>query len=243
MHIRKMKLTVLLAGLALTLAASAHAANLVTNGSFESLTSGTGQLGYNTNATDWTTNGYNFVFGPGEADNSGVTGQYGNLQLWGPNNGSANGLPATSPDGGNFVAADGAYGVAPISQTINGLTAGHNYTVSFWWAGAQQFGFTGATTENWTVSLGGQSFTTATVNNVNHGFTGWQKQSFTYTATSSSEVLSFLAYGTPSGVPPFSVLDGVSLNAATPEPGSLILLASGVLGSVGSLRMKKFLRR
>ena len=73
-------------------------ADLVTNGDFEEITNGGGQLGFNTNATDWTsaTTSYNFSFTPGSADTTGVTGQYGNLQLWGPNNGSANGLPATS---------------------------------------------------------------------------------------------------------------------------------------------------
>ena len=90
--------------------AGAEAGNLVTNGGFESLTSGYGQLGYNTDATDWSVSGpgssYTFVFAPGTADTTGSNGQYGNLSLWGPNNGSANGLPASSPAGGNFIGMD-----------------------------------------------------------------------------------------------------------------------------------------
>jgi len=86
-----------------------------------------------------------------------VTGQYGNLKLWGPNDGSANGLPASSPDGFNYVGADGAFQVGAISQTITGLTVVAQYTVGFWWGAAQQDGFTGATTEQWQVSLGGQT--------------------------------------------------------------------------------------
>ena len=227
----------------LTLAISipAVANNLVVNGDFEATTNGPNfQFDNNTVATGWTSSGYNFIFAPGAADTTGATGQYGNLQLWGPNNGSNNGLPATSPTGGNFVAADGAFEVAPIQQTINGLTAGNSYTVSFWWAGAQQSGFTGATTEQWQVSLGAQTQSTVVLNNASHGFTGWQSQSFTYTATSSSEVLSFLAVGTPAGVPPFSLLDGVTLNAnsTTPEPGTLVMLGSGLLGGMGVLRSK-----
>ncbi len=97
--------------------------------------------------TGWTTSDYNFVFQSGTADSSGATGQYGKLQLWVPNNGSANGLPASSPAGGNFIAADGDYIVAPISQTLNGLSPGQTIAVSFYWAGAQQYGFTGPTTE------------------------------------------------------------------------------------------------
>jgi hypothetical protein len=116
----------------LTFSVSARA-NLVTNGGFESTTNGAGQLGYNTNATGWTTSGYNFLFTSGSADTTGADGRFGNLQIWGPGNGSNNGLPATSPDGGNYVAADGAYEVGAISQTINGLVAGGSYNVSFYW--------------------------------------------------------------------------------------------------------------
>ena len=206
----------------LALAISAQATNLVTNGSFEMTTNGPGQMGFNTDAVGWTTTGYNFIFGPGTADNGGVTGQFGNVQLWGPGNGSNNGLPATSPDGGNFIAADGAFQVAPIEQTINGLTVGNQYTVSFYWGGAQQFGFDGATTEQFQVSLGNQSFLTAVLQNPTHGFTGWMFQSFTFTADNTSDVLAFLAIGTLTGVPPFVLLDGVSMNVVggtTPEPG------------------------
>lgn len=155
--------------------------------------------------------------------------------LWGPNDGSDNGLPASSPDGGNFVGADGAYDVGAITQTINGLTAGDTYTVGFWWAGAQQSGFTGSNTEQWQVSLGSQTQSTSVVDNVSHGFTGWTYQTFTYTASSASEVLSFLAVGTPSGEPPFSLLDGVTLYASAPEPSSWILVL-GAMGAAGGLR-------
>lgn len=216
-----------------SLAVPAAAANLVTNGGFETLTDGIGQLGYNTNATGWSTTGYNFVFHGTTADSEGSSGVYGYLGLWGAANGSDNGL-GPSPLGGNFVGADGAFSVGPISQTINGLTAGKSYDVSFYWGGAQQSGFSGAQTEQWEVSLGGPSQFTAIYSNPSHGFSGWMKETFTFTAGASSEVLSFLAHGTPDGVPPFSVLDGVSLNAtgAVPEPATWALMLSG-FGLVG----------
>ena len=58
------------------------------------------------------------------------------------------------------------------------------------------------------------------------------KQSFTFTATGPSEVLRFIAHGTPSGVPPFSLLDGVSMTAAVPEPATwaMMVLGFGVIG-------------
>ena len=228
---------VLLCNVPLLAVAAPGSPNLVTNGGFEATPNGGGELGFNTNATGWTTDGYNFLFTPGSADSTGVTGSYGNLQLWGPNNGSPNGLPATSPAGGNYVAADGAFIVAPIQQTIDGLIAGNKYTVGFYWAGAQQYGFSGPTTEQWDVSLGNQTFDTAAVANANHGFTGWMYQTFTFTADSSSDVLSFLAVGTPDGEPPFSLLDGVTLNHV-PEPTSLVALVAG-LTLVGVVRRRR----
>lgn len=203
---------------------------LITNGNFES--GDQGQINWGGHQlVGWTTSGYNFLFNSANVDNGGAAGMYGNLQLWGPNNGAANGLQA-SPVGGNFVASDGAFGVAPLSQTVNGLTAGQQYNVSFYWAGAQQSGFSGGTTEQWHVSLGNQTQSTAVKSNASHGFTGWQKETFTFTATSASEVLSFLAAGTPNGVPPFSLIDGVSMTSAVPEPEVLGMMGLG-LGLVG----------
>jgi hypothetical protein len=82
------------------------------------------------------------------------------------------------------------------------------------------------------VSLGGGTPQETTVlNNVSHGFTGWQSQTFNYVATSSSEVLSFLAVGTPTGTPPFSLLDGVSMNdVSVPEPTAIVAMFAGTIG-------------
>ncbi len=210
--------------------------NLVTNGGFESLTNGPGQLGNNTTATGWDTTGYNFVFAPGAADTTGSQGVYGSLTLWGPKNGSSNGLPATSPDGGNFVAADGAFDQGAITQTISGLIAGNSYTVSFYWAGAQQYNYAGGTTEQWKVKFGSQTQTTPVLNNSVHGFTGWKSAALTFTASGATDVLSFLAVGTPNGEPPFSLLDGVSVTA-TPEPGFFVA-GLGLMGLMAGMRFR-----
>ena len=213
---------------------SAHAVNLVTNGDFETTTNGTDkQAGFNTNATGWTTTGYNFLF-----SNIGSTsvGVYGGLSLWGPTYGVANGA-VNSPTGGNFMAADGAFSVAPISQTLHGLSAG-KYTVSFDWAGAQQTGFNGPQTEQWEVKLGGApSQFTSVYNNPSHGFGGWWHESYTFTVAAGDNVLSFLAHGTPEGVPPFSLIDGVSVQAV-PEPETWALMIGG-LGAVGMLLSRR----
>ena len=231
---------------AMAVGTAAGATNLVTNGDFELTTlAGSAEFGarYPSNQlTGWTTDGYNFVFASGAADDgTGAAGEYNDLQLWGPGNGAHNGLPASSPTGGNYVGADGAFGVGAISQTINGLIAGHKYDVSFWWAGAQQYGFNGANTEQWQVSFGNESQSTGVLSNADHGFTGWRQETFTFTATNSSQVLSFLAHGTPEGVPPFSLLDGVSLEAqgAVPEPASWALMILGFGASGVAMRRRK----
>lgn len=226
------------------LGASAYAGpvNLVKNGGFESTSKGTGQIGFNTEVTDWTSpGGYNFVFGAGEADTIGAKSWFNKpenppLTLWGANNGGANAL-AQSGNGGNFLAADGAYGVERIEQMIHGLVVGQKYVLSFEWAAAQQFGFDGATTENWSVSIDGNTFTTDTYHNANHASSNWMKETFSFTAKGTEGLLSFLAAGTPEGFPPFSLLDGVSLFAfvdedkqgSVPEPATWLTLLTGLV--------------
>jgi hypothetical protein len=225
------------ASVLLTLTLGASAQNLVTNGDFELTTNGPNkQLGNNTNATGWTTSGYNFLFAPGAADTTGAVGASGSLSLWGSNNGGAVTLPSSSPSGGNYVAADGAYEVGPLNQTINGLIIGNSYEVSFYWAAAQQQSFNGATTEQWKVSLGSQTHSTEIYHLPNHGFSGWMQETFTFTATATSSVLSFLAIGTPDGLPPFSLLDGVSMHAV-PEPSAYLM--AGVLACGAIFRRQR----
>ncbi len=230
---------------------AAQAVPVLLNGSFEqtSLTA-SGQM-LASNVTGWSTGSppssapttsYNFLFFPGTATTKGAaTSQYGQLYLGGTlPSGASNGFPATSPDGGNFIAADGAFQTSPITQTVTGLTAGIRYAVSFYWAAAQQQGssYNTATTEQWQVTLGSELHSTPIIDNPVQGFTGWMKQTLTYTATSASEVLSFLAAGTPTGQPPFSLLDGVSIIAVA-EPASWMTLLVAVLSIIGVAHLKR----
>ena len=221
---------------------SAKVTEFVTNGDFTT-NGGTGELGFNTTAAGWTVasppNSYFFLFNPQSgttsgtsADNSGAVGSFGTLKLWGPGTGSSNGL-TLSPDGGAFVGADPDFRNAAMSQTLTGLTVGQALTVSFDFAGAQQFNRTGPTTEGWAVSLGGVTQNTAQLSNVSEGFTGWRTASLTFTPTSSSEVLSFLATGSGGApLPPFALLDSVSATqgATIPELSTWAMMALGFAG-------------
>lgn len=245
MHTQRAIFTALVCTLALPHLAQA-ASNLVQNGDFELTTLTSSAQMTASNVTGWTTSGYTMLFLPqATVTNNGVTtpnpsgttadttgatvGGGGNLKLWGPGTGSNNGL-TVSPTGGNFIAGDGDGNFSgPISQTVTGLTVGNLYNLSFAWAAAQQSGFSGATTEAWTVTLGSNTVSTTIDNNATHGFVPWTQASFLFTATATSELLSFLAAGTPAGTPPFSLLDGVSLVAA-PEPATWSVLLVAIAG-------------
>jgi len=228
------------------LAFSAQAASFTNNGGFE-FNGGNGQVGSVTTLTGWTlpapSDSYTFVFDM-NADTTGANGQYGGLSLWGPGNGSANGL-AVSPDGGYYVAMDSAFqNNGPLAQTITGLTAGSTYTVGFYYAGAQQKGEDGATTDYWKVGFGTQYQNTDTLNIASLGFSGWNYASLAFVANASSEVLSFLAIG--SGVHPFALLDGVTVNftptstpTSTPIPGAIFFVAPALAGVFGFSRRKQ----
>ncbi len=226
-------------------AAFAQSTNLVQDGNFtqlsEQASTGFGSLYPSQTVSDWNTSGYNFVFLPNTADSTGAIGQSGNLKLWGPNDGSNNGFTATAPGGGNFIGADGAYEIGAVTQTLTGLKVGDTVALTFDWAGAQQSGYSGGTTEDWKVSLGGQSFTTPTVAPASHGFSGWMQQTYDFTVTSSTETLSFLAAGTPGGEPPFSLLSNVSATDITAHPAPLPVLGATPFGAL--IAAGAFLRR
>ncbi len=214
----------------LGLESRAQAGPILSNGSFESTTLSASGRFTTTDVADWTTSSYTFLVFPGTGQ-SGIGGGVKLYQGFSPDL-----MPATSPDGGNFVAADGAYQTGKISQTMNGLVAGQTYNVSFYQAGAQQQGYNGNTTDRFEVFFGTQTKYSDLLTNPSHGFQPWEKQTLQFTATSTSEVLSFLAVGTPNGVPPFTLLDGVSVTA-TPEPACLGLIGAGLV-AVGTFRRK-----
>lgn len=224
-------------------------ANLITNGSFES-NGGVGQLaGGITTLSGWTVGSttdsapYPSVYVvDSSADSTGFPGVSSppNLTVWGPGTGINNGFTGSS-DGGYFLGGVATYGQAPISQTISGLTIGGEYVLSFEWAASQLSNYTGATGQAWAVSFGSDSTTTTTSYIPSTGFSGWQTFSQTFTASSATQTLSFLATGSPA-VMPFLLLDGVKLEAnfaPVPEPSAFALLSIGIVGLAARYRSRK----
>ena len=212
------------------LAASAQA-NLVTNGSFEQVPSGSAAkdkfqtikpLGWS-----FSSGGLLYLDAPGTADN----GTY--LSVYGP-------FPKTSPDGGNFVEDDGAKNYqGSIFQTISGLNVGTAYALTFYQAAGQQAGFTGGTTEQWAVTFGDDRQYSSQYSLAQGGVGAWQAQTMTFVAKATSQVLTFLAVGTPNGEPPISFLDGVDLEVKVPEPATITLVGVGALGVVAAVRRRR----
>ncbi len=241
---RSLRMSLLWVAAMLLLGLSAPAAlaqtNLITNGNF-AITGGSQSFQFGTygpyspsgsaageSLAGWASTSYGFVFTP---TSTVATGYYGNLSLYSQTTTPSTSFNNASPTGGNFIGEDSAYNTTAITQTVNGLVVGRNYSLSFYWAGAQQTGFSGATTEQWQVTLGASTQSTSVVNIASQGFSGWMYKSMNFVATSASEQLSFLAIGTPSGVPPFALLSNVSLVQA-PEPAGIATLLIGVVGLV-----------
>ncbi len=102
--------------------------------------------------------------------------------------------------------------------------------------------FSGGTThQSPTMSLGSQAAAgSQTATTGNPKVNGWQQDSFAFTATSSTERLSFLAKGAPNGKPPFALLAGVSANKI-PEPADYVgtLVGFGFVGLAIKSRLAK----
>jgi hypothetical protein len=166
------------------------------------------------------------------------------------------GQQVNSVDGsGWYIASDGdpLYS-GTISQTLSGLTPGAEYDVNFSQAAGQfncyfgtlaspsatciDGGYSGVTTDRWQVSFGNSTLKSELMTLASQGsVTAWTPQTLKFTASASTQVLSFLAVGTPAGMPPTALLSGVSVEAHTvPEPLTII---GTIVGGTVAFRLKK----
>ena len=223
----------LAASMALAIGSSAHATtNLLTNGGFDTGPAANAQFGSGfggQTVTGWTGGaGYQIYFVGGTQSTVSATSQYNTvLEKFYP---SVNTL---SPNGGNFVALDGDSTVpGSISQTLTGLDVGKTYTLSFDWAASQLANRVGDITEQLQVSFGSEVQTTGILSVPSTAFSGWNVVTMYFTPTASTQTLTFLSLGTPNGLPPMALLDGVSLTVPEPATWAMMLIGFGGLGAM-----------
>ena len=242
------RLTAIAAGSVSLCVATANASpvNFIQNGGFETTTvTHSTTLPANSNATgsilsNWKTyspvgTSYSVVYFPGEATTVGAPGcpACSNPNtLW---------AASASADGGNFLAFAGDWTTnAIVSQLVQGLTIGNEYTLLFQYAAGQYNVGDGDTSAGWLVNFGSEWGTAPALSNPSHGFNGWVESEMHFTASTSSQVLSFMSMGGPNGLAPVALLDGVALTETTsvPEPGSIALVGAGLIG-LGVARRSK----
>ena len=241
----KLPSTVAAVAVVMAISSSASAFEFVTNGGFETTTYATssefgGQSGgsyvASQGVTGWTGAGgtaLQFLYIGGTQTTVSPINRYDD-----PNAFFYPSLNVLSPNGGNFVALDGDQDPnvnvqGSISQVINGLVVGEFYNLDFNWGAAQLANRTGATTEQLHITFGASTADTGILAVGSGAFSGWQAGHFQFQATSTSQTLSFLSVGTPFGLPPIAVLDGVSLTAV-PEPTTWAMMLLG-FGGIGAM--------
>jgi hypothetical protein len=172
----------------------------------------------------------------------------------------------TTPDCG-IIALDADFtgNVAAVTYTLTGLSVGTTYDLGYAVSETQQLwssltsgaplgscqpsGTTFCDTPfeaGLTASgAGGTSILYAPATMTQQTASSWTTETFAFVAGSSSEVVTFMPTSTTSGnVPSFALLDDLTLSAVTPpppgvpEPSSLLLLSTGLLGLGGYMRMR-----
>ncbi len=186
-------------------------------------------LGFQASATTIFSDGFNFTNPPSTFTTVGSGGTIGPWTVGGNSVDWIGGY--WQPAEGNGSIDMSGNNAGSLSTTLS-TVAGQSYTLNFYMAGNTDGGNSvkslqvqvGSLDQTFHFDTSGQS----------RGSMGWVLESASFTA-SGNDVLKFTsldnnAYG--------AALDGVTVSSVVPEPGSMMLFGSGMLGLAGLLRRR-----
>ena len=146
--------------------------------------------------TGWSTSGYNFVFTPGTADTTGAVGQDGKLYLSVRETVAATASPPVRQAETSWLLTV-VFTSAPSHKPLAVSRPANTLMCRSTMPQHSSMGLTAPPQSNSKLASEARRTQRQVLSIASHGFSGWQHETLTFKATSSSEVLSFLGERSP----------------------------------------------